>query len=264
MNNEKHFKVGQSVMITGYDHTIFACGRKSQLNIGDAFDIKSICENGIILSDDDYNFIHYKDVTLVSSNSNHNKYLMDEYFSLVANTGIHFDISTYVSPYGEYVFIGKNIVVSKIASNVYRLQSKDDVISAKELMVNNKDHLNYEQFYQAVQDYEYDVIEENIKILKTKVVSLKSERELVYKIDFVKIISTLMGWDFSKYVASGVGYGEPAYIVFCDDSYENIKINISDLAKANPMIKQFMEKFEIADNIKIVFCDGAYYVDNIL
>ncbi len=263
MNNQI-FKIGQSVMITSYDHTIFSCGRKSQLNIGDAFDIKDICENGVILSDDDYNFIHRKDVTLVSSNTNYDKFLMDEYFALVANTGLHFDISTYVSPYGEYVFIGKNIVVSKIASNVYRLQSKDDVISAKELMVNNKDHLTTEQFYLAVQDYDYDVIEENIKILKTQIVSLKKESELVYKIDFVKILSTLMGWDFTKYVASGIGYGEPSYIVFCDDSYENIKINISDLAKANPMIKQFVEKFEISDNVKIVFCDASYYVDNII
>lgn len=59
-------EVGQFVEVISYENTIASCGRRSEYNIGDSFIVSEITDNprgrGMILSDNDFNFIHEDDV----------------------------------------------------------------------------------------------------------------------------------------------------------------------------------------------------------
>ena len=54
------FKVGDKVVIESYRNTYISCGRLSQYSIGDLMVIRNL--EGNVISDDDYNFIDYRDV----------------------------------------------------------------------------------------------------------------------------------------------------------------------------------------------------------
>ena len=54
------FKVGDKVVIESYRNTYISCGRLSQYSIGDLMVIRNL--GGNVISDDDYNFIDYRDV----------------------------------------------------------------------------------------------------------------------------------------------------------------------------------------------------------
>lgn len=56
----------QKVKVISIYYTTLYCGRHSQYNVGDIFTIHNVSKNprgeGLIISDDDYNFVHEKDV----------------------------------------------------------------------------------------------------------------------------------------------------------------------------------------------------------
>ena len=54
------FEVGDKVVIEAYRNTYISCGRPSQYSIGDLMVIRDL--DGNVISDDDYNFIDYRDV----------------------------------------------------------------------------------------------------------------------------------------------------------------------------------------------------------
>ena len=54
------FEVGDRVVIESYRNTYISCGRPSQYSIGDLMVIHNL--DGNVISDDDYNFIDYRDV----------------------------------------------------------------------------------------------------------------------------------------------------------------------------------------------------------
>lgn len=54
------FEVGGKVVIESYRNTYISCGRPSQYSIGDLMVIHNL--DGNVISDDDYNFIDYRDV----------------------------------------------------------------------------------------------------------------------------------------------------------------------------------------------------------
>lgn len=54
------FEVGDRVVIESYRNTCISCGRPSQYSIGDLMVIHNL--DGNVISDDDYNFIDYRDV----------------------------------------------------------------------------------------------------------------------------------------------------------------------------------------------------------
>ena len=54
------FEVGDKVVIESYRNTYISCGRPSQYSIGDLMVIHNL--DGNVISDDDYNFIDYRDV----------------------------------------------------------------------------------------------------------------------------------------------------------------------------------------------------------
>ena len=54
------FEKGDLVVIESYRYTCISCGRPSQYSIGDLVFIHDF--DGNIISDDDYNFIDYRDV----------------------------------------------------------------------------------------------------------------------------------------------------------------------------------------------------------
>lgn len=54
------FEVGDKVVIESYRNTYVSCGRPSQYSIGDLMVIHNL--DGNVISDDDYNFIDYRDV----------------------------------------------------------------------------------------------------------------------------------------------------------------------------------------------------------
>ena len=59
-------KIGQVVLIVSCENTIKYCDRRSKYDGGDNFTVKDITDNtrgsGLILSDNDFNFIHDSDV----------------------------------------------------------------------------------------------------------------------------------------------------------------------------------------------------------
>lgn len=54
------FEIGDKVVIESYRNTYVSCGRPSQYSIGDLMVIHNL--DGNVISDDDYNFIDYRDV----------------------------------------------------------------------------------------------------------------------------------------------------------------------------------------------------------
>ena len=62
-------KVGDTVKVTNLYYTRLHCGRESQYNIGDTFTVHDINEDerGIIISDDDYNFVHENDFQVINN-----------------------------------------------------------------------------------------------------------------------------------------------------------------------------------------------------
>ena len=54
------FEVEDRVVIESYRNTCISCGRPSQYSIGDLMVIHNL--DGNVISDDDYNFIDYRDV----------------------------------------------------------------------------------------------------------------------------------------------------------------------------------------------------------
>lgn len=54
------FEVGDKVVIESYRDTCISCDRPSQYSIGDLMVIHNL--DGNVISDDDYNFIDYRDV----------------------------------------------------------------------------------------------------------------------------------------------------------------------------------------------------------
>lgn len=54
------FEVVDRVVIESYRNTCISCGRPSQYSIGDLMVIHNL--DGNVISDDDYNFIDYRDV----------------------------------------------------------------------------------------------------------------------------------------------------------------------------------------------------------
>jgi hypothetical protein len=61
-NRRQHniFEAGDKVVIESYRNTYISCGRPSQYSIGDLMVIHNL--DGNVISDDDYNFIDYRDV----------------------------------------------------------------------------------------------------------------------------------------------------------------------------------------------------------
>ena len=54
------YEVGDKVVIESYRNTYISCGRPSQYSIGDLMVIHNL--DGNVISDNDYNFIDYRDV----------------------------------------------------------------------------------------------------------------------------------------------------------------------------------------------------------
>lgn len=63
--------IGDVVKVVSYRHTEKHCGRKSSYDMGESFIVNglSIDIRGIIVSDDDYNFVHELDLMVVRKNN---------------------------------------------------------------------------------------------------------------------------------------------------------------------------------------------------
>lgn len=63
-------KVGDMVQVNSLQYTRIHCGRKSQYDVGDSFIVFNVSdcdERGIIVSDNDCNFVHQNDIKVISN-----------------------------------------------------------------------------------------------------------------------------------------------------------------------------------------------------
>lgn len=256
----RNFSIGQTVMVTQYTYTEIKSGRKSQYNKGDTFVIQSISED--VLCDNDYNFVHMNDVIIVEDkNTEGHNLLMD----VIVNTGMEFILSNHKCQYGTITLLGINMKIVQSDKDSFQLSAQQSNIDIDYCRAIGTKTVNKEHLYTAVLEFEERVLTTNEIYYKKQLVECKKAKENLGKENHVNIISYLMGWSKYKFMQSGVGYGDSAWVTFCDESFnEPIEIGIIELAQSNSQIKHVMEKFDLSSKVKFKFCNSDYYIHNIL